>query len=379
MPPRLFILREFPVSKRDYDRIVVDLLSEYFSVTVLDCTPWLHSDFWQRYSSWAYHHPGYVSVSAMGELLPHLGAGPEAVAIDYLADSPPSRRIRTELKKRGIPRAIVQPGLVPTLPNTETRSQRVRRILSSPLALPGRVVDRVRGHLDPQLPEMAVLSGAAGLGEWVRDVPHKIWTHSFDYDLYLSLRGDAAAGVQPYAVFLDEDMAFHTDYDFLGLELPVTPERYYSALNRFFDRFQREAGLPVVVAGHPRHVRPGMWEERTPVYNQTAELVRDAAIVLGHASTSISFAVLWSKPVVCLTTSELSRSSTGARIELVSGILSAPLIDVDAPGAALHSDAFRHVNQAAYDRYQQDYIKRPGTPDLPVWRIFSEYVRANVL
>lgn len=376
----ILILTESPFSNRDFDRFGVALLSRSFRVSILDCTPWLKPDFWAKYSEIACRCPGYAPVADLDSLVGHIDIQAKAVAIDELGGCNKSKRVRMELKNRNIPRAIVHNGLMPTPPLRW--SERIGRILSSntPLSLLKKIHGRIGRIFNPEpAPDIALMSGAAGLTDKrVRGVAHRIWAHSFDYDIYLECAGQAAVEGQPYAVFLDEDMVYHSDFDHLGIKPPATERDYYASMNGFFDKLERHIGIPVKIAAHPRSrydLRPQLWSGRQAIYAKTAPLVREAALVLCHQSTSVGLAVLWRKPILFLTTNELIPSFLGSGIALGSTLLGAPLINVDENCNELPDlESLPEVDEASYGKYVDEYIKRPGTPDLPVWQIFSEYV-----
>ncbi len=385
MLTNILILTESPFSKRDYDRFGVELLSQHFRVSILDCTPWLKPDVWNKFSAIAYRCPGYASITDMASLVSHISSQARTVAIDYLGGCTRSKRIWTELKNRNIPRAIVHNGL---LPNPIVKwTDRIGTIISSytPLSILKKLYRESERMLnsDP-VPEIALMSGAAGLKDKrVHDVAHKIWAHSFDYDIYLESKAQMAAAVEPYAVFLDEDMVYHSDYAHSGIKAPTTARTYYASMNAFFENLERYVGMPITIAAHPRSrydLRPQLWNGRTVIYGKTAQLVRDATLVLCHQSTSVSFAVLWRKHLLFLTTNDLARSFLGPRIAFTSTLLGASLINVDGNANQLSNlKPLLEVNKAAYAKYTDEYIKRPGTPELPVWKIFTEYVQRELL
>lgn len=306
------------------------------------------------------------------------------MAIDILGNCIRSSQVRKELKKRSILRVIVHNGLTPS--SSVKWSHRVRQMISSYSlsSILKKLYQRSRQILDPDpAPEVALLSGADGLKDKrVRCVEHKIWAHSFDYDIYLEHNKARQNVSEPYAVFLDEDMVHHSDYDHLGVTPPTSEQAYYSSMNDFFQKLKRDVGVPVIVAAHPRSnydVRPQLWRSCSITKGKTAQLVRDAALVLCHGSTSVSFAVLWRKPILFLTTNDLIPSYLGPNIALLRSLLRAPLINIDEKNNPLPNiKSLLGVDQAAYANYINEYIKRPGTPDFPVWRIFSEFVQREL-
>ena len=381
---QILVLTEAPFTKRDYDRFGVDLLRKNFHVSILDCTPWLKPEFWKKYSAIAYECTGYKQVADFESFVASLEGSAKALAIDFLGGGPKCAAARIELKNRHIPRAIFLLGL---LPRAKYKwSQRLRQILHS--NTPRSALRKLarRGiqviHREPPA-DLVVLTGAASLKELrVQRTAKRVWAHTFDYDVYLSNGHQEPELAERYAVFLDEDMAFHPDYDHSGITPPTTPDKYYPAMNRFFEQFERANGMRVIVAAHPRsnyELHPDVWSGRTLIHNKTAQLVRGADYVLGHSTTSLSFAVLWRKPILFLSSKDLDKSYLGPLIALRSSLLQRPLINVDdCPGMELNQNGFLVVDERAYSRYVAEFIKAPGTPDIPAWQIFSEFVMRDL-
>ena len=378
---QILILTEAPFTKRDYDRFGVELLRKNFHVSILDCTPWLKPEFWEKYSAIAYQCGGYKNVADLESFVANLESSANALAIDFLGAGPKCAAARVELKNRQIPRAIFLLGLIPR-PKYKW-SRRLRQFFRS--NTPGSALRKL-GRRPQQIlyreppADLVVLSGSAGLKDArAQRALRRLWAHSLDYDRYLANENEKYPLGERYAVFLDEDVAFHPDFDHSGIESPTTPEKYYPAMNRFFEQFERANGMRVIVAGHPRanyELHPDVWGGRTLIQNKTAQLVRGADYVLGHATTSLSFAVLWRKPILFLSTDDLARSYLGPLIALWSSLLQRPLINVDdSQEAEANQNDFLCVDESAYSRYVSEFIKLPGTPDLPAWQIFSDFVQ----
>jgi len=380
---RIIILVEYPFGRRDFDRFGVELLSKTFQVSILDCTAWLKPEFAANYRDIVLRCPGYSAIPDMDTLTRRLDEPGEAIAIDYLGDGARCARIRRELRTRGIRRAVVHNGLLPE--PVVAPSAKMLAILrsSAPLSFVGKLWRRTMRVLRPEpVPDIALMSGTAGLSRnRMQRIDHKVWAHSFDFDTYLATVAEAVPAPPPYAVFLDEDMIYHPEYEHAGIKSAATEEAYYASMHGAFEEIERAYGVSIVVAAHPRSrydLRPTLWRGRTTVQGRTAELVRGARLVLCHQSTAVSFAVLWRKPIWFLTTDELMSSYLQARIFLGSTLLRAPLINVDQTRGMVAHASLLDVDDAAYAKYADDYIKRRGTPDRPAWQIFSDYIKGEL-
>ena len=204
------------------------------------------------------------------------------------------------------------------------------------------------------------------------------------------------SAVQPkHIVFLDQNLPFHGDFAIQKRKVPASAGKYFPALRQFFDRLERELGLPVVIAAHPRaayaqegYAGPDYFGGRRLVSGQTLPLIFDSALVLTHYSTAVNFAVMARRPLLLLTSDELE-GSEGHIIRSMGGHLGAPIANIDrtdssfllgtsgasaapdTPSAAFAS-GLTQLNEAAYTRYFHNYIKEAGSPEKPFWQILLD-------
>ncbi len=198
----------------------------------------------------------------------------------------------------------------------------------------------------------------------------------FDYDRYMEARaGRGGVLVQGrYAVFLDSNLPYHSDLEFCGYR-HIDPLAYYGSLNRFFGLLERQHGIRVVIAAHPRANYDAATFEGRPIYRlATAELVRDAEFVLAHTSTAISYAVLNRKPLVFIYTAGMAAAYERwfiREMRCFADYLDAAICNVDA-AAETERLAVRAVNLASYERYKYEFLTSRQSQDTPtreiVWR-----------
>ena len=204
-----------------------------------------------------------------------------------------------------------------------------------------------------------------------------IKAHALDYDRYLEQEANDDSEFKnngKYAVFLDEDMCFHPDYKYLGIEPYCSAKKYYPDLNQFFKHFENETGLNIIIAAHPRTdygKRGNPFNDREIIADRTVELVKYSSLVLAHMSTSINFAVLYNKPVILL---DSIKYETVLRnyISGWSSALNLTVINISKKW----TDGFNKivVDKKIYKEYKKQYIKEPGTPKKFVWEIFCDYL-----
>lgn len=113
-----------------------------------------------------------------------------------------------------------------------------------------------------------------------------------------------------YIVFLDVFFPFHPDLVYMIRMGAVSAKRYQESLNLFFKQLEQTYNLPVVIAAHPKADYTGQeFENRKIIKGDTVRLVREAALILLHASNSISYAILNNKPFELITNKEYNKVS----------------------------------------------------------------------
>lgn len=207
------------------------------------------------------------------------------------------------------------------------------------------------------------------------------WINSYDYDTYLgyvrSLEGATPAS-EPIAVFLDEAATSHRDFDLIGGKGLCLPEAEYSAsMRRLFDAVERNTGLRVVVAAHPRSDydnRPGFFGDRELVLGRTVDLVARSSFVIGHVSTAISYAVLFDKPLLLARTKEMTGSVYELGLAMMSDALSIRPLRVGSDSELDAADwDYPHWFRGAYGDYSSRYIHAPEAPaGMTTWEIVAD-------
>jgi hypothetical protein len=385
MKPALFICIKNPFTGRDLERMGIETLAAHFELRIIDCTAWLMPAARTTRGATVLTRPDLHAVRSLREFIAALGDARGGYAIDYVGPFSPSAILMfNALKARDIKLVVIDSGAYPPPEATLGKRSTLTKILDVfrhgglRQHLYARINRILLNCLRDQRPDYALVAGSW----WQADprfaqAAHKIAAHSFDYERYWQVKraasGTAPSVDGPFAVYLDEDIAGHEDNAEIGLANPAVAENFYPALARLFDRFEAATGMPVVIAGYPsnRSGATAHFGQRRVLYGRTAELIRDAKLVFAHASTAISFAVLWRRPLVFLTSEEIGKSWYQPWIEAPRALLGAPLANIDRPPDAMPPE-WSAVNAPAYENYQATFIKTPGSPDISLWEIFLQ-------
>lgn len=376
-----------PFSRRDYERFGIEILKENgFIIRVIDCTSIVNYNFHEKYNKkLSYSFDGNEIVKSFEEACKIIQKleSETTIIVDLLGNNELAIKLRSKIKYTKILSMQLFLGLIPELPALSWSIKRIILKMKNPLSLLKQVVLKVNNAIINNKtngidlsPDFIVGSGENSLRNIDANKTKVIWAHAMDYDLYLNNKTMNVS--ESHIVFLDEDMLFHSDYDYMNISSPVTVENYFSSLNKFFEKLEQYTGKKVVIAEHPRsnyEKKPDYFNGRKRIKGQTAELIRDASLVLFHASTSINLAILWGKPALGLTTNELENSWFQPRIKCLVNAIGAKLINLDDIKLSENIvSAWMNVNDVRYKEYKRKYIKKDGTPDVPIWQIVSVYL-----
>lgn len=370
-----------PFTSRDYERMGVAELERNFEVRILDCSPWLMPTTAKTRGGYAMQLPNLRTLASYRELKSALKDSSGGVAIDYVGQfSLRAILLLHYLKQRRFKLVVMDSGAHAFPAERNLTGFSIRKGI---YAIKNRYLQRGLNAvirklflrlLPDQSPDFAFVSGTAWMsdGRFTR-AKVKIPAHSFDYEKHLQIRNLPPFRGGEYAVYLDENIAGHEDNAELGYPRPVSAAGFFPALADFFSAVEAASGLPVIVAGYPSDQpgpKPSAFGKREVVYGETANLIRGAKLVFAHASTAISFAVLWRRPLVFLTSRELTSSWYFPWIAAPRSILNAPLVDIDSFETAPNLvAAWQDFDRGAYDSYRDTFIKSAGSPECSLWDI----------
>jgi hypothetical protein len=201
-----------------------------------------------------------------------------------------------------------------------------------------------------------------------------LWSHIFDYEIYLRVMKQSIKQDNKMGVFLDQYFPFHPDA--IANPIFTAAEEYYPRLCRFFDHLEKNNGVHIVIAAHPRsqyEAKESLFGNRTIMRGKTAELVKESGFVIMHDSASINYAVLFKKPLIFITTDMLQKARMGLT-DFMAGLFNKKVLNIDH-SYELDWDRELIVNNRFYEEYFNRYIKRHGTDDTPAWQVFADYLK----
>jgi hypothetical protein len=149
---------------------------------------------------------------------------------------------------------------------------------------------------------------------------------------------------------------------------------FYKSLNSYFHDLEKKFSCSVVIAAHPSsNYAFNPFDGRKIIYNQTCRLIKDCLKACMHTSNSISYVILYDKPVVLLSNSIFQQASNEyKRLKGVSDLMNVDIVDTDK---ACNYKAFRTIDKAYADKYKDAYlIANNGIPNAIRFKQYFEEI-----
>ena len=385
---KIIILIDIGFSKRDYQRFGIEILKGKYKVEIVDFTEWFAPRYWSVYPEKIFNCEGYKKILNKKDFEAVVSEGEIINAVDLFSTSEYPSYIRNFLKQKKIPITGLQTTL--TLSKKSTLRELLYKIfflLFTPKKLVKKIMIMFKNKLKKNENNFSydyfLIGGKAGsnysLGKNAKAI---IKGHAFDYDIFLALNKNKITNhLKSYAIFLDQCLPFHPTAAFMDEKPKTTKEKYFPALNNFFNDFENKTGLEVIFAAHPRSrydLYPEYLYGRKYFMNKTPELVINSEIVLLHTSTALSFAILYKKPIAFLTSNEIMKSYDDFRIHSFSRSMNSPLFNIDDKNnysKIPNSNKIFFVDEEKYQKYRDNYLKFPDTPEKYLWSIFLDNIK----
>ena len=373
----LAILREVFFTERDYNQFGADILSKYFDLYLIEFSSHIPENI-QFNNKLKKKEKKYnvVSIKKYRDFYAFISKNSLNYYIDEMNYSFLSFRIRSLLKKKNVLRIKQKLGLVPWISYKINIIEKII-ILKKRGNLASKIIkaifDKFFLLLEPRV-DVFLCSGSKSTSSQPHNVI-EIWTHSFDYQDYLDLKNDCELkDIGSYALSIDQSAPSHPDYETHNNTPPVSENKYYKSMNSFFDFFEKKTGLDIVIAGHPRRSpeASNCWNGRRQITGKTHELIRQSSIVLSHYSTALSFAIIYRKPILIVTTNEYLNSYRKYQFLSFSETLNIDIINVDNYDENEITDEIYLINEELMKDYNEKYIKSQYSSSNDIWNHFSK-------
>lgn len=205
--------------------------------------------------------------------------------------------------------------------------------------------------------------------------------HAVDYDMCLET--ERLKPGKKYIVAVDQYQTGHSDLAKSYGRYAVDDEQeYYTKLNRLYSRLESVYGCEVIIAAHPKAEYKGSeYQGRKIVYNRTAELIRNAQLVVIETSTCFSIVALFKKDFLNIYSGEYFRNLPGVfedTYEFLHKQFHCKSLDIEDARQIKQAESYVcHYDKKRYSSYVRQFVKSKGAIP-PDGRRISEMI-ADIL
>ena len=385
MKINLFICLKIPLNVNDFNRLGVDYLNRKFNLVILDCSKWL-LPFSQNRMASVLNKLSVIEIRSFKAFKNYL-ENKSGYVIDYVGQFSPKSIIMFDFLVKNKFNVVVIDTVPFPIPEKLLSSNVIEKFKQTILFggwkrhFFAKINKFLLYFLKDQSPKIALTSGTL----WKSNSRYllsqkKVNAHSLDYEIYMQVSKEKNLNKflksKGYAVYIDENLTNHPDNLEVGFPNPATSTKFYPRLKNFFKIIKNRFKLNVVCAIYPSGNKElGKYISNKSFSNLTPQLIKNSDLVLAHGSTAISFAVLWKKPIIFITSSEIEKSWYNGWIEAPSKYLKSPLINLDNFKEKMLE---KKVNKKCYQDYKNNFIKTLESEKVSLWKILYNAIKEDV-
>jgi hypothetical protein len=198
------------------------------------------------------------------------------------------------------------------------------------------------------------------------------FTYSADYQKYLDIKKNYKPK-KKYAVFLEENLVDHPDYYHSAQGFPPIREKdYYKWMNFFFLKFKSKFNCNIIISAHPKSpinkIKKNFAKYKV-FQGNTQNLIKNSSYVIGHASTAISYAVLFNKKIFFANFYKIKYDFVGREIDMTSKLLDSNTLYLDKNFNLEKNE--KKINKFAYKSYVTNFLKHQKCKNYSLDKIFK--------
>ncbi|MDD5006796.1 MAG: hypothetical protein PHU49_00135 [Syntrophorhabdaceae bacterium] len=382
MIERIIFLLEGYFSQRDYQRFGIETLRENgFDVEIWDMTPTLYANYSRVYSM-----PDCRGLSIFNDRQQAYERLSNLTSSDFVVNFVSyyfwNLWVYSALSKSSASYAVFCANAIPVA--REIYLQKKREVLKNLFSMKSTTLLK---HIYMKIPfrflgikpVSFIFAGGSKCMQYhypISKDTEVLWIHTLDYDIYLKEKSRPCPG-RDIAVFIDEFLPLHHEYAMFKLDPPIEVGKYFTYLDRFFESVERKTGYEVVIAECPEanyEDTPDYFRGRKRFKGQTAGLVHESKLVLGHYSTALNFANLFQKPVISMSCSDFRKKPIEYHIQEIAKWFGKSPIFIDET-QDIDWEFELNISKEHYDNYRNAYIKTENSQDLPFWQIVANRLK----
>ena len=200
-------------------------------------------------------------------------------------------------------------------------------------------------------------------------------SHSLDYERYLEYKKNSSdKNYENSIVYIDQHVEGNYELLLSNENAVAASKSHWRSINNFLNNLNSKLDKKVIIAAHPKRDKNDRKDlDYEIIYNQTANLIKNSSLVVGHNSTAVSLVVLFKKPYTCITTDELMKNPYFYfSLKKYSEELGTKLINIDHFKDYNFHD-FLKYDENLYKTYIENYVKTPDVKSEGFWSDFIDF------
>lgn len=386
---KVVILVPTAFNTRDYTRFGVDiLLKNGFDVHVIDVSPLLYPKFYERLIIDVVEYPNHRCVRSISDVNNELkNFTRRSFIISILPFGPNVYKIFRLISKYSIPYAIMAFQAVVFEERLKNENLSIiekifRKICNFRLSninsyLLAYLPISMLGLKPAKYAFCAVPKSNINL-KLVGKSTETVMIHALDYDNYLDSITSSVENTNTI-VFLDQNLPLHSDELILPTNNRPTPDVYFPEMCRAFDRIERIFNTKIIICCHPRSNRSQLtdyYNGREVVIGKTNETIRTCKFCIAHFSGSISYAVMYRKPIVFITSDSINKFmlERADAINTYASYFNKRVINI-SKDFSIDVKMDLYLDDDIYQKYMNNFIKSNNSCNGKYWDVVSEKIK----
>lgn len=199
-----------------------------------------------------------------------------------------------------------------------------------------------------------------------------LFWHNYDYEIFKNYNVSKPKK-NNVAIYLDQNFDHNHDTYFTGNKKKNLKD-FYTKLDQFFFYFQKEFRLKIIIASHPRRnsFDSPIFRNFKNIQGNTHKLILNSSLVLAHCSLAVSFATLYKKNIIFLTSEELNRTIYQKRINMFVKFFECNTLDISLRNFHLNN---YYGNKLKYKNYINNYLRHPQSKNESFNSLISRIIK----
>ena len=382
MKKKLIFLLHGPLSIREYQTFGVKHLTKKFDLQIVEIGPLVDS----RYYKFGRHF-NHKIIRNFSELEKFLSLNKGAMCWES-GFSFNSMRIANILKRYNI-KTISVDGIA-SIPikslgkksYIKILNKRIKLLIFNPLIFINRVLFFIKAKLRQikyKDVDIALIGGESYENyHGYEKAEHKIFCSSLDYSDYIKKKNvKNFKSKRKFAVFIDTYLPFHPEHYDTQNKF-INSDEYFSSLVSFFELFEKKTNLKVIVALYPKadlKKYPKYFKKYKLVSNKIVELIKSCELVMHHGSTAQSYAVIFKKPALFLTSNLMEKNKYLHDNEKWNEFIGSKIININNDNTNFFENKKNVLkyNKKLYKEYLKNFLRYKSFANVPWYEQFSKY------